>query len=159
MAVEKNLRVAISFYKKHCLPVVTQNKNDLSKQVIPTTYTLERRFFGVAILLKVCESFLFRQSNRTWYTLVRSSCPEVFCKKGVLKNLTKFTGKHLCQSLFLIKLQACGLWRKCFPATFVKFLRTLFYTKHLSCLLLFGLYESSFDFHRREDQINTGYEE
>ena len=30
----------------------------------------------------------------------RSSYPEVFYKKGVLKNLTKFTGKHLCQSLF-----------------------------------------------------------
>ena len=27
-------------------------------------------------------------------------------KKGVLKNFTIFTGKHLCWSLFLIKLQA-----------------------------------------------------
>ena len=26
--------------------------------------------------------------------------PEVFCKKGVLKNLAKFIGKHLCWSLF-----------------------------------------------------------
>ena len=25
---------------------------------------------------------------------------EVFCKKGVLKNFAKFTGKQLCQSLF-----------------------------------------------------------
>ena len=32
--------------------------------------------------------------------------PEVFCKKGVLKNFANFTGKHLCWSLFLIKLQA-----------------------------------------------------
>ena len=31
--------------------------------------------------------------------------PEVFYKKGVLKNFSKFTGKHLRQSLFLIKLQ------------------------------------------------------
>ena len=30
----------------------------------------------------------------------RSSRPEVFCKKGVLKNSTKFIGKNLCQSLF-----------------------------------------------------------
>ena len=27
----------------------------------------------------------------------RSSCPEVFCKKGVLENFAKFTGKHLYQ--------------------------------------------------------------
>ena len=31
--------------------------------------------------------------------------PEVFCKKkGVLRNFAKFTGKHLCQSLFFIKV-------------------------------------------------------
>ena len=29
--------------------------------------------------------------------------PEVFCKKGVLKNFAIFTGKDLCWSLFLIK--------------------------------------------------------
>ena len=29
-----------------------------------------------------------------------SSRPEVFCKEGVLINFSKFTGKHLCQSLF-----------------------------------------------------------
>ena len=39
------------------------------------------------------------------YTFItsRSSRPEVFCKKGVLGNFTIFTGKHLCQSLFLNK--------------------------------------------------------
>ena len=36
--------------------------------------------------------------------MYRSSRPEVFCKKGVLTNFVKFTGKHPCQSLFLIKL-------------------------------------------------------
>ena len=33
----------------------------------------------------------------------RSSRPEVLCKKGVLRNFTKFTGKHLYQSLFFKK--------------------------------------------------------
>ena len=33
----------------------------------------------------------------------RSSRPEVFCKKGALRNFTKFTGKHPCQSLFFNK--------------------------------------------------------
>ena len=32
---------------------------------------------------------------------LRSSRPDVFCKKRVLKDFAKFTGKHLCQSLFL----------------------------------------------------------
>ena len=34
---------------------------------------------------------------------VSSSCPEVFCKKGVFRNLTKSTGKHL---------QACSFIKK-----------------------------------------------
>ena len=33
----------------------------------------------------------------------RSSRPEMFCKKDVLRNFGKFTGKHLCQNLFFNK--------------------------------------------------------
>ena len=28
----------------------------------------------------------------------------MFCEKGVLRNFTKITGKHLCQSLFFNKI-------------------------------------------------------
>ena len=34
----------------------------------------------------------------------RSSRQVVFCKKGILKNFAKFTGKHLCQSLYFNKV-------------------------------------------------------
>ena len=33
----------------------------------------------------------------------------MLCKKAVIKNVANFTGKHLCWSLFLIKLEA---WSK-----------------------------------------------
>ena len=36
--------------------------------------------------------------------ILRSSHPGVFLKKGVLRNFAKFTGKYLCQSLFLNKV-------------------------------------------------------
>ena len=60
--------------------------------------------------------------------------PEVFCKKGVLENFTKFTGKHLCQSLLFNKVAGLKpatllkkrLWHRCFPVNSVKFLRTPF---------------------------------
>ena len=38
------------------------------------------------------------------YVQFQNQPPEVFCEKDVLKNFTSFTGKHLCLSLFLIKL-------------------------------------------------------
>ena len=34
----------------------------------------------------------------------RSSHPEEFCKKGILRNFAKFTGKNLSQSLFFNKV-------------------------------------------------------
>ena len=37
-------------------------------------------------------------------TLIRSSHPEVFSKKVVLKNFAKLTGKNLCRSLFFNKV-------------------------------------------------------
>ena len=46
----------------------------------------------------------------------RSSLPKVFCKKAVLKNFAKFTGIHLCQSLFFNKVANLGLR----PATSLK---------------------------------------
>ena len=65
--------------------------------------------------------------------LCRSSHRKCSIKKGVLRNLTKFTGKHLCQSLFFNK--AAGL-RRCFPVNFVKFLRTPFLQNTSRRLLL-----------------------
>ena len=40
---------------------------------------------------------------------VQRQPPEVFYKRSVLKNLAEFMAKQLCQSTFLIKLQASGL--------------------------------------------------
>ena len=37
------------------------------------------------------------------------SRPEIFCQVGIVKNFVKFKGKHLYQSLLLIKLQAVDL--------------------------------------------------
>ena len=50
-----------------------------------------------------------KPSDFRFATWLRSSHQEVFCEKGVLRNFTKFTGKHLCQSLFFNKVE--GLFR------------------------------------------------
>ena len=55
-------------------------------------------------------------------------------KKGVLKNLGKFTGKHLCWSLFFNEFRGLRpasllkkkLQRRCFPVNSAKLLRTPF---------------------------------
>ena len=52
----------------------------------------------------------------------RSNCSKMFFKISILKIFAIFTGKYLCWSLFLIKLQAV----KCFPVNIAKFLSAEF---------------------------------
>ena len=51
--------------------------------------------FWIRLCVKLSEI-----SRCTW----QKQPPEVFYKKGVLKNFAKFTGKHLCQTLFFNKV-------------------------------------------------------
>ena len=74
----------------------------------------------------------------------RNGRPKIPCKKGVLRNFTKFTWKHLCQSLYFNEVAGLSpatllikrLWHRCFPVKFAKFLRTSFLTEHFQWLLL-----------------------
>ena len=61
-------------------------------------------------------------------------------KEGVLSNFAKFTGKHLCQSLFFNKVAGLRPLVRVFPVNFVKFLRTPFFVERLRWLLLLTFY-------------------
>ena len=67
---------------------------------------------------------------------------EVFCKKNVLGNFAKLTGKHLNERLsFNIKMQALDLRRAnllkkdsgtgVFPVNFCEISKNIFFRKHL----------------------------
>ena len=63
--------------------------------------------------------------------------------KRCCKNFTKFTGKHLCPSIFFNKVAILlkkRLWHRCFPVNFKKFLRTLFLTSikrvDINCIMI-----------------------
>ena len=58
-------------------------------------------------------------------------------EKGVLRNFTKFTRKHLWQSLFFNKVADFTKWSHTLKQFVgVKFLRAPFFMEHLSWLLL-----------------------
>ena len=48
------------------------------------------------------------------FPIYRSSHRRCSVRKGVGRTFAKFTGKHLCRSLFLIKLQACQISKNSF---------------------------------------------
>ena len=61
----------------------------------------------------------------------------MFCKKGVLRNFQKLTGKHLYQSFFFNIVADLGPAtlkknsHRCFCVNFAKFLRTPFLTEYI----------------------------
>ena len=88
-----------------------------------------------------CEILLLRWQSvflKITYFHAQKQPPEVFLfyKKGVLRNFAKFTEKHLCQSLFLLKFIRPQAWHRCFPVNFAKFLRTAFLQNTFRRLLL-----------------------
>ena len=75
---------------------------------------------------KVCCRVITYHNNMNVLVKRRSSRPEVFCRKDVLRNFAKFTGKHLRQSLFFSKV--AGLRPE--------ISKNIFSTEHLWWLLL-----------------------
>ena len=108
--------------KNFFIPVISRKMkwaavNDTQSQTLCFTQFSKRQNLAVSALFR---SF-------TQWIKFRSSRSEVFCKKGVLKSFTSFTGKHLCRSLFFNKgLRPAiekRLWYRWFPVKFSNFLR------------------------------------
>ena len=98
-------------------------------------------FQSLTTFVKEASSYMFDRGRNMSLRRFRSSRQEVFCQKGVLRNFSKFTGKHLCQILFFNKVAGLRLatllkkrlWHRCF---LVHFAEHLFFIEHLQWLLL-----------------------
>ena len=112
---------------KHLLPISPQpvytSKAWLNKKNV--TYSFQSN--DLVFFSHVCYKFitLYKQPSKLFISRgkkFRSSRPEVLCKKGVPRNFEKFTGKHLCQSVFFDKVAGLRpatllkkeLWHWCF---------------------------------------------
>ena len=107
-----------------------------------TTWETERapaRKTTEVLTVSLLNSFLSGPPYTWWilttWNIVRSSHQRCFVRNGAIRNFAKFTGKHLCQSLFFNKVASLRpatllkkrLWDRCFSVNFAKFFRTLFY--------------------------------
>ena len=105
--------------------------------------------FNYSIYIKNSESgwisFQWYVSKMYANYMGRSSHRRCSIKIVALKNFAKFTGKHLCQSLFFNKVAAPTLlkkrlWHRCFPVNLAKFLGTPFLQNTSERQLLYGVY-------------------
>ena len=123
--------LSINFLRHH-----TKNLNGLNGN----TYSIDltERLIGY-FRTNVGSKIQFNTLRSFFKWVYRSSHPEVFLRKGVLKICSKFTGKHPCQSLISIKL-LCSFIEIAFrhgwsPVNLLHVFRTTF-PKNSSCWLL-----------------------
>ena len=64
---------------------------------------LDRHIFHVMII--VTDGF----SKKSFF-IFRNNCTQMFFKRGVIRNIVIFTRKHLCWSLFLLKLEPLSFY-------------------------------------------------
>ena len=89
------------FLGKH---ICISNVNCMQKTPDLLAFLRKQAFFnlnGKTFSYKIVDSDQYLRMVGSLTKYCRSSRPEVFSKKGVLRN---FTGKHLCQSLFFDKV-------------------------------------------------------
>ena len=94
---------------KKILGIKLSDKSIVSKKDERETKESLRLYFRKARVVclhnfQLLSSFQMVEMNKYWHSIFRSSRPKVFSKKGVLRYYAKFTGKHLCQSLFFNKV-------------------------------------------------------
>ena len=74
---------------------------------LSATLLLSRRAFPDYIFsLNIAFLKLAIGVKKSYVTMDRSSLPEVFLRKGVLKTCSKLTGEHSCRSVISIKFQS-----------------------------------------------------
>ena len=143
--------------------------------------TFKRRKIPAAMkILSLMESkfnlfleFFLRKYTFPWYldklifltfsfkSLIEAVSRRCYVKKRVLTNFEKFSGKHLCQSLFLIKLQAQPVVKKVCPSILCCFSKTLWKCQEHHCVKHVRIrgYSGPYSVRMREntDQNNSEY--
>ena len=107
------------------------------------------------LFCKCCKIFknILWQNISEWLLLKFRSSRQVFCKKDVLKNFAKFTGKQLCRVSFWIKLQTWGLHfikKRLLAQVFYEVLKKTFFIEHLWWVILYvyqGILRKKFSEH------------
>ena len=93
----------------------------------------------------------------------RNSCPEVFCKKALLKILQNWQESTCARFSFLgFQAQACNFikksdYHKSFPVNFAKIVKISFFIEHLQWLLLEVFDSNIIEF--KEDLENAQFKE
>ena len=124
-----------------------RSQRDILKSFTKITWKYLRKilFLKSPSQMFSCEYYkIFKDNYFVEHLRCRSSRPEVFCEKGILRNFAKFAEKYLCQSLFFNKVARVSFSSFIKKETltqvpsceFCVISKNTFFTEHLWWLLL-----------------------
>ena len=96
----------VSISSQHLFPFFFQRTDSLKSCLKQPQSYLKRQKIEIKVNLEILFYTVFIGKLEKLH-LFKSSSPEMLYKKGALKNLSKFTGNHLCQSLIRYNIAAC----------------------------------------------------
>ena len=105
-------------------------KHYFHRNIFVAESNLNFKIYKWKLKIEVVYSVVYSTVQVFLHSRSQKMSPEVFCKKSVLNVFSNvllkcsFTGKQLCQSLFLMKFLKNTLRHRCFPVNIAKFLRT-----------------------------------
>ena len=109
--------------------VAVDTKLRLLVKILLTRVVFQGNFIQVGRVIR--RSFFTFSQCCSFHCQRQLRCLEVFYKKGFHKYLVKFTGQHLCQSLFLVtfhKKEAPAQW---LSSEFWQILQNTYFAEHL----------------------------
>ena len=81
------------------IPLICSENQQTDFYMIRTFFTKELKISGNRIFTTKDNDFLIIEPEQSIHIYFRSSRPEVFLEKGVLKIYSKFTEEHPCRSV------------------------------------------------------------
>ena len=138
-----NCRTYTYFFPKQNVIIITQTFLDLQISLFKIIIIFGWKLC-ILIQITIWDRILIFFQIFTESNLYGSSHLKCSVRKGVLRSFAKFTGKHLCQTLYFDKVAGLTpatllkkrLWHRCLPVNIAAFLRTPFFTEHLRWMLL-----------------------
>ena len=126
--------IAVFLYSLPAQPTVYRKSSRTAYEIF--TIIIQISFNHFYDVHKIFSRGWVVQTNIKGKTL-RSSHSQMFFKAAVLKNVDIFSKIYLCWSFFLIKFLVWRLQHRIFPVNIAKFLRTVFFIKHLLFIMVF----------------------
>ena len=103
----------LRYYQRLHFGIRGKGRRNIKTKILSMLLDIEHLLIILSFKILMKSILVYKNGNDKYFKTAqirnRSSHWRCSVRKGVLRNFAKFTGKHLCQSLFFNKVSGLGL--------------------------------------------------